>query len=109
MRWRMIWLELVPVFKNIMNSIDERIQYEFLLSIENSRNSNPFLDVRITIRDSITNTDIYAKETDTFNYLPFNSCHPRHVIRNIPFVLARRIRGIVSDPSLLPLRMEEID
>ena len=34
--------------------------------------------------------------------------YPRHVVRNIPYSLARRIRGIVSDDKLLPIRMKEM-
>ena len=41
-------------------------------------------------------TDIYRKETDTQNYIHFHSNHPRHVIKNIPYALAKRIIKIVS-------------
>ena len=58
MRWRLFWLTLVPTLKQIMNSIDENIQYEFQTSYDDLFNSNPFLDVRITIKNSITHTDI---------------------------------------------------
>ena len=107
-RWRLQWIHLFHVVERIMNSIDENIQYEFQVSYKNLKNASPFLDVKIIIKDGATLTDIYSKDTDTFNYLPFNSCHPRHITRNIPFVLARRIRGIVSDPALVLLRMEEM-
>ena len=43
---------------------------------------------------------IYHKPTDSYNYLNFTSNHPSHVKRNIPYCLARRIRGIISDPKL---------
>ena len=66
------------------------------------------MDVKIIIEGNNTHTDIYTKNTDTFNYVPFNSCHPRHTIRNIPFVLARRIRGIASDENLTKQRMEDM-
>ena len=107
-RWRLQWADLIPVIERIMNSIDDNIQYEFQASYKNLKNASPYLDVKIIIKDGKTLTDIYSKDTDTFNYLPFNSCHPRHITRNIPFVLARRIRGIVSDHALVLLRMEEM-
>ena len=82
-----------------MNKIDPKILYLFEKSCSNVNNASPYMDVKIIIEGNNTHTDIYTKNTDTFNYVPFNSCHPRHTIRNIPFVLARRIRGIVSDEN----------
>ena len=94
--------------KAIMNSVDPNINYEFESSQDSDNNSNPFLEVRIIITGNHVITDLFAKNTDTFNYVPFNSSHPRHTIRNIPFSLARRVRGIVSDTTLLPIRMNEM-
>ena len=100
-RWKNIWVQHLQAKKNLMNSIDPLINYEFESSAENEDNSIPFLDVCITLRDTQTTTDVFAKKTDMFNYVPFSSSHPRHAIRNIPFSSVRRIRGIVSDPSIL--------
>ena len=44
-------------------------------------------------------TDIFYKETDTHQYLSFNSCHPKHTKQNIPYFLARRIFSILSKPE----------
>ena len=107
-RWSNLWMTELASIKQLMNSIDQKIVFEFESSAENESNSIPFLDVRIRIEDTMTLTDLYSKPTDTFNYVPFNSCHPRHTLRNIPFSLARRIRGIVSDPAKLPIRMREM-
>ena len=41
-------------------------------------------------------------------YLDYNSCHPRHIRRNVPFNLARRICTIVNDESLRHKRLEEL-
>ena len=95
--------------KAFMNSIDQKIQYTFESSLEDINNGAAYLDVWVTVQtDGLVQTDMYAKPTDTFNYLPFGSCHPRHVVRNIPFVLARRIRGIVSDEKALEGRFSEM-
>ena len=40
--------------------------------------------------------DLYHKPTDTERYVPFNSNHPPHCKKNIPFTLARRICTIVE-------------
>ena len=107
-RWKLQWLSELQTIKNVMNTIDENINYEFENSNDDGENSISFLDVKITIKNEMTITDIFNKKTDTFNYVPFNSCHPRHTLRNIPFSLARRIRGIVSDPALVLVRMEDM-
>ena len=107
-RWNVRWLLELETIKDTMNSIDPNIKYEFESSLDNDNNSIAFLDVLVIIKDNQTITDLYSKKTDTFNYVPFNSSHPRHTLRNIPFSLARRIRGIVSDPNLQSARMEEM-
>ena len=107
-RWNICWeLELKAV-KQIMNSIDNRINYDFESSLDTDDNSGAYLNARVIIRGQTTVTDLYTKRTDTFNYVPFNSSHPRHTLRNIPFSLARLVRGIVSDPVLLQIRMDEM-
>ena len=42
--------------------------------------------------------DIFYKPTDSHNYVqvPFNSGHPRPILRNIPYSLFNRINRIVS-------------
>ena len=106
--WRREWVNLLEKLAEIMNSIDPKIKYEFESSTNTPNNSLPYLDVRVIIKNGEVKTDIYSKPTDTYNYLPFNSAHPRHVVRNIPYSLARRIKGIVSDENLLPDRMKDM-
>ena len=69
-------------------------QLEF--TSESSFTSLPFLDVLIILEGSKVETKIYHKKTDSFNYLHFGSNHPCHTKRNIPYSLARRVRGIIS-------------
>ena len=38
----------------------------------------------------------------------FHSAHLRHVVRNIPYYLAHCIRGIVSNPAKVPIRMQQM-
>ena len=107
--WRKEHKDDFEKIKHFMNTIDPNIKYTFEESLENPHNGAAFLDVWVTINEEgVVKTDIYSKPTDTFNYLPFSSCHPRHVVRNIPFVLARRIRGIVSDDAELTRRFAEM-
>ena len=96
--------------KIMLNTIDSNIKFTF----ESTKDSDvecpklPFLDVKLWVKEARILTDIYNKPTDTFNYLPFSSSHPRHCARNISYCLARRIRGIVSDESLVDLRINEM-
>lgn len=69
------------------------------ISFTHSFNSKeiPFLDILIYKKDNKLETDIYKKPTDSDQILSFYSHHPRHSIRNIPYVLTRRIFSITSE------------
>ena len=67
-----------------------------------------FLDVTLYKENNKIERDIYHKNTDSFSYVPFSSCHPRHVTRNIPYVLAKRIRRIISNENLIKTRLSEL-
>ena len=58
--------------------------------------------------DAIISTDIFHKPTDSFNYFPFHSCAPKHIPRNIPYNLARRIALVVSDPKTRDEQLENL-
>ena len=68
-----------------------------------------FLDAEILKgRDGRITTDIYHKPTDSFNYITFDSGHPRHTKVNIPLNMARRIRTIVSDEERSKQKLEDL-
>ena len=79
--------------QHILNSLDSNIQ----LTAETSCKELPFLDVMIRKEKTCLTTDIYYKPTDSFQYLPYTSSHPRHTKNNIPYNLARRICMIIKD------------
>lgn len=68
----------------------------------------PFLDVYLYIENNTIKSDIYYKTTDSRRYLHFHSNHPRHIKRNIPYVLAKRISRIVSDENMKNCRLNEL-
>ena len=68
----------------------------------------PFLDVIRYKEGTEIKIDIYHKPTDTFQYLHYYFCHPRHTKNNIPFNLARRVCTIVSDPVRNQQRLLEL-
>ena len=51
-----------------------------------------FLSIKLIISDEgIIRTDVFYKDTNAHDYLPFDSHHPLHIKKNIPYVLAKRI------------------
>ena len=95
---------------NYLNDMDDKIKF----TMDCSNEQIPFLDVLVKMeKDEDTNTftihtDIFHKETDAFNYFPFNSSAPRHIARNIPYNLARRISMIVSENQIKETRFKEL-
>ena len=73
-----------------------------------STTSIPFLDVMVSLQDGVLQTDLYSKETDTFNYLHWASCHPSHTKRSIPYSLAFRLKRICSTEEALTNRLKQL-
>jgi hypothetical protein len=80
--------------------------FKFTTSISSS--SCHFLDIFIYTQNFKIYTDIFYKPTDSHQYLHFYSNHPRHIKRNIPYCLAKRICNIVSDKSVKMKRLKEL-
>ena len=62
-----------------------------------SRESVNFLDVTVDLSDGKIKTSVYSKPTDSHLYLNRKSCHPTHVIKNLPKGQFIRVRRICSD------------
>ena len=73
-----------------------------------STTSIPFLDVMVSLQDGVLQTDLFSKETDTFNYLHWSSCHPSHTKRGIPYSLAFRLKRICSTEEALTNRLKQL-
>ena len=71
---------------SIINQINNNIQF----SMEKSQRL-VFLDTAINKSGTQVWMAIYNKPTDSKQYVPFTSNHPRHCLTNVPFSLARRI------------------
>lgn len=91
-------------FHMLLNSLHEKIKF----TMEKSNEKLPFLDVLLYKDGKELHTDIFYKETDTHQYLNFNSCHPKHTKQNIPYSLARRICCIVSKQDVRKRRLIEL-
>lgn len=94
----------INAFASKLNDLHPKINF----TIDTSSEEIPFLDIKLIRSGNKIITDIFHKGTDTFNYLPFKSCHPRHIKRNIPFTLARRIRMLCEQKDTRTTRYEEL-
>ena len=94
----------VEAFQQKLNSMTSQLKF----TMSASRTEMPFLDILILNNDGTLETDIYYKDTDSHNYVPFNSCHPHHTKINIPYSLARRICTIVDNQARRDKRLEEM-
>ena len=89
---------------NILNNLDPSIKF----TCEQSDTGLSFLNLYIYKDNGCIKSDIFYKDTDSHDYLPFNSCHPRHIKTNIPGNLARMICTIVQDPVRKEHRLHEL-
>ena len=91
-------------FFSVLNNVEEGINFTM-----ESGNKIPFLDIHFELeQNGDLHTDIYYKDTDTHNYVPYGSFHPRKTLTNIPYSLARRISVIVSKPNRRDERLAEL-
>ena len=76
-----------------LNSVNDAIKF----TMEFSDKKIPFLDILIKRDNSGTWTDLCHKPTDTQQCLPYSTFHPKHCLKNIPFVMTRRICAEVEN------------
>lgn len=89
----------------ILNSINNNIKY----TSSHSDTKLSFLDVLVYIKNNKLETTIYKKPTESNSILSFNSNHPRHTLRNIPYVLFRRLKTIISESVMLNKERELLE
>ena len=101
--WKKSFGEITP-FIEILNSLNSKLSFTY----ETSEEKISFLNVLLYKENNSLKTDIFYKKTDSHDYLPFGSCHPRHTKQNIPYTLARMICTIVDDPTRKNYRLAEL-
>ena len=96
--------ESLITFINHLNNAVPLIKYTH----EISQNEVNFLDTTVK-KDTEGNisTDVYQKPTDTHPYLNWNSAHPLHLKRSIPYSQALRLRRICSNTETLEKRLTQ--
>jgi hypothetical protein len=84
-------------FITYLNNCHSSIKFE----VNYSHEKVCFLDTVTFITNNTIHTTIYTKPTDKKQYLFFNSSHPKHTTRAIPYSQAIRYRRIIDDDDLL--------
>ena len=68
-----------------------------------------FVDVSVILHSDCTiEADIYYKDTNTHDYLPYDSAHPDHSKDNVPYNLVKRIVVFVSNEKKIEYRLNEL-
>ena len=75
-------------FKEWINTIHPSLKFTFEYSVDGIE----FLDLFIYTKDGEIQTKLYSKVSDTHSYLIQSSCHKQHIVKNIPFNIARRVK-----------------
>ena len=92
----MIWThgeDELEKFYEHLNSCHETIKF----TMEKSRTEIAFLDTKVRLNKGELSTELYTKPTDSHNYLRYNSSHPKHVMKAIPYSQLTRIKRICTD------------
>ena len=53
-------------------------------------------------------TNVHYKETNAFDYLSWDSHHPKHIMENIPYCLAKRIIVMTTKETDLQINLEHL-
>ena len=80
-------------FNEWLNNLHPRLKF----TMEYSKNSVVFLDLRLSIAGPMIITEMYSKSSDTHAYLMPTSCHPSHICRNIPKGVMKRVKRNCTD------------
>ena len=77
-------------FTEHANNIHENIK----ITLRWSREEIEFLDTMVKLENGHVYTDLYRKPTDKQLYLRYDSCHPAHTKKALPYGLGIRLRRI---------------
>ena len=86
-------------FTGKINKVHSTIKF----TAERSKISINFLDVTISLKERIAETDFYVKPTDSCQYLQSSSCHPADCKKGIPYSQTLRLNSICSEKLTLSI------
>ena len=102
------------LFLSTLNNMHCSIQFTITNSTLTKESDNPshtinFLDIKIIIsQEGFIKTDVFYKDTNAHDYLHFDSHHPLHIKKNIPYILAKRIIGFTSDDLQVQRNLKDL-
>ena len=68
-----------------------------------------FLDVNVTLNSkNEISTDASYKDTNTNDYLSYETAHPEYCKKNVPYNFAKRIFVFATDPEKVELRLNKL-
>jgi hypothetical protein len=91
-------------FVEFLNNSHQTIKF----TVEHSKTAISFLDTMVYIDKKCIKTKLYKKPTDNKQYLHFNSEHPQHMKKSIPYAQALRYRRIIEDDYIFKLELEKL-
>ena len=97
-------IEDLQCFFTFLNSCHQSIKFEMCYSTVQVN----FLDTVTSISNNTIHTTVYTKPTDKKQYLHFNSCHPSHTKRSIPFSQGIRYKRIIDNDELLASELDSL-
>ena len=83
----------LKTFLEHLDSFDPSLKFTY----EPSKESLPFLDLKVKLSKGKISTDLCVKDTDRHQYLHYTSSHPNHTKRSIVYSQALRIKRICSE------------
>ena len=88
----------INFLNKILHSKSKKFKIEFEIHL--STNEVHFLDVTASLNHEKLRTTLFIKHTDSYFYLNNSSCHPAHVLKNIPKGQFIRFQRICSQKSV---------
>ena len=96
--------DVLVIWQHRTDELNEWIEYlnnchpTIKFTVEHLTEVLSFLDVNIHINQDMGRiwTDLYSKPTDSHNYLHYQSTHPAHCKKGLPFSQFLRVRHICS-------------
>ena len=68
-----------------------------------------FVDANVVLNSkNEISPDVYYTDTNTHDYIPYDSVHPESCKKNLPYNLPKRIIVVVTDPEKVELRLNEL-
>ena len=94
----MAWPGTVEELLKFMEWLNS-IHPDLVFTYDYSKDGVEFLDTYVYAVGDVIHTKLYSKPSDTHCYLIPTSCHRSHVLKNIPYGVARRVRQNNSEDT----------